>query len=74
MTAPKAERHRVRTLIERAGVAMLMNVNEEGTHIERPMLPRAVSGDRLGWAFGSHVWHPATHDVSQLFERDVAGC
>jgi hypothetical protein len=45
VTDPKAERYRVRTLIERAGVAMLMNVNEEGTHIGRPMLPLLVASD-----------------------------
>ena len=39
MTDAAAERQRVRALIERAGVAMLMNVDERGTHVGRPMLP-----------------------------------
>ena len=39
------ERQRVRALIERAGVAMLMNVDEKGTHIGRPMLPLLVQND-----------------------------
>ena len=47
MTDAEAERHRVRTLIERAGVAILMNVNEEGTHIGRPMLPLVVQIDPI---------------------------
>jgi hypothetical protein len=40
-----AERQRVRTLIERAGVAMLMNVDETGTHRGGPMLPLLVPND-----------------------------
>ena len=32
MMGATAERQRVRTLIERAGVAMLMNVDETGRH------------------------------------------
>ena len=46
MTDAGAERQRVRALLERAGVAMLMNVNEKGTHIGRPMLPLLVRNDR----------------------------
>ena len=46
MTDAGAERQRVRALIERAGVAMLMNVDEQGTHMGRPMLPLLVSNDR----------------------------
>ena len=33
MTDAEGERQRVRGLIERAGVAMLLNVDETGTHI-----------------------------------------
>ena len=47
MTDAEAERQRVRTLIERAGVAMLMNVDEKGTHIGRPMLPLLVQNDPI---------------------------
>jgi general stress protein 26 len=45
MTEAAAERQRVRALIEAAGVAMLMNVDERGTHIGRPMLPLFVQDD-----------------------------
>ena len=45
MTDAGAERQRVRALIERAGVAMLMNVDEKGTHIGRPMLPLFIQSD-----------------------------
>ena len=37
MADATAERQRVRALIERAGVAMLMSVDERATHIGRPM-------------------------------------
>ena len=33
------ERQRVRAMIERAGVAMLMNVDEQGRQVGRPMAP-----------------------------------
>ena len=42
MTDAGAERRRGRALIERAGVAMLMNIDERGTHAGRPMLPLLV--------------------------------
>ena len=42
MTDATAERKRVRALIERAGVAMLMNVDERGTHIGRPIHTPAI--------------------------------
>jgi hypothetical protein len=45
MTDAGAERQRVRALIERAGVAMLMSVDEKGTHIGRPMLPLFIQSD-----------------------------
>ena len=33
------ERQRLRALIQRAGVAMLMIIDEHGRHMGRPMLP-----------------------------------
>ena len=45
MTNAGAERQRVRALIEQAGVAMLMNVDEKGTHRGRPMLRLLVPHD-----------------------------
>ena len=45
MTDVGTERQRERALIEQAGVAILMNFNEEGMHIGRPMLPLLVLND-----------------------------
>ena len=62
MTDAGAERQRVRALIERAGVAMLMNVDEQGTHIGRPMLPLLVQND-------PHIYfltHQSSRKVTQL--------
>jgi general stress protein 26 len=62
VTDAEAERQRVRTLIERAGVAMLMNVDESGTHIGRPMLPLLVPND-------PHIYfltHQSSRKVTQL--------
>jgi len=61
MTDAAAERQRVRALIEQAGVAMLMNVDERGTHIGRPMLPSFVQND-------PHIYfltHQCTHRSSR---------
>jgi len=65
MTDVETERQRVRALIEQAGVAILMNVNEEGTHIGRPMLPLLVQGD-------PHIYfltHQSSRKVTQLAVR-----
>ena len=40
-----SERQRVRALIERAGVAVMMNVDEDGHPVGRPMLPLFLAGD-----------------------------
>ena len=69
MTDAAAERHRVRALIERAGVAMLMNVDERGTHIGRPMLPLFVRND-------PHIYfltHQSSRKVPQLAVRPQVG-
>jgi len=69
MTDAAAERHRVRALIERAGVAMLMNVDERGTHIGRPMLPLFVRND-------PHIYfltHQSSRKVMQLAARPQVG-
>jgi general stress protein 26 len=52
-----AERQRVRALIERAGVAMLMNIDEHDTHAGRPMLPSFIQND-------SHIFF-LTHQSSR---------
>ena len=45
MTDAAMEQQRVRRMIERAGVAMLMNVDESGIHHGRPMLPLLLQDD-----------------------------
>jgi|KBSMisStaDraftv2_1062788.scaffolds.fasta_scaffold44313_4 general stress protein 26 len=68
MTDP-AERQRVRALIERAGVAMLMNLDERGTQIGRPMLPLFVQGD-------PHIYfltHQSSRKVRHLATRPQVG-
>jgi general stress protein 26 len=69
MTHAGAERQRVRALIERAGVAMLMNVDEKGTHVGRPMLPLLVQSD-------PHIYfvtHQSSRKVTQLAVRPQVG-
>ena len=64
-----AERQRVRALIERAGVAMLMNVDEEGTHIGRPMLPLLVRDDPCIY----FLTHQSSRKMAQLAVRPQVG-
>jgi general stress protein 26 len=69
MTDTAAERQRVRALVERAGVAMLMNVDEHGTHIGRPMLPLFVADD-------PHIYfltHQSSRKVVYLAARPQVG-
>lgn len=69
MASPASERRRVRALIRRAGVAMLMNVDAQGTHIGRPMLPLFVQND-------PHIYfltHQSSRKVSQLAARPQVG-
>jgi len=69
MTNVRTERQRVRALIEQAGVAILMNVNEEGMHTGRPMLPLLVLND-------PHVYfltHQSSRKVAQLAVRPQIG-
>jgi general stress protein 26 len=59
----------VRELIERAGVAVLMNVNEKVTHAGRPMLPLLVQND-------PHIYfltHQSSRKVTQLAVRPQVG-
>jgi general stress protein 26 len=39
------ERERVRALVQRAGVAFLMTIDEDGAHVGRPMLPLLSNDD-----------------------------
>ncbi len=69
MTESEAERQRVRALIERAGVAVLMNVDEKGAHIGRPMLPLLIPND-------PHIYfltHQSSRKVTQLAVRTQVG-
>ena len=69
MTNAGVERQRVRALIERVGVAMLMNVDEKGTHIGRPMLPLLLQND-------PHVYfltHQSSRKATQLAVRPQVG-
>ena len=69
MTEGATERQRVRAVIERAGVAILMNVDEKGTHIGRPMLPLLVQND-------PHIYfltHQSSRKVTQLAVRPQVG-
>jgi general stress protein 26 len=69
MTHVSAERQRVRELIERVGVAMLMNVDAQGNLIGRPMLPLLVQYD-------PHIYfltHQHSRKVMQLSARPQVG-
>jgi general stress protein 26 len=69
MTDAAAERQRMRALIERAGVVMLMNVDERGTYIGRPMLPLFLPND-------PHIYfltHQSSRKVAQLAARSQVG-
>lgn len=64
-----SERQRVRGLIRRAGVAMLMNVDEHGNHVGRPMLPLLLDND-------PHIYfltHRSSRKVTQLAARPTVG-
>ena len=64
-----AERQRVRALVEQAGVAMLLNVDENGVHVGRPMLPLFVQHD-------PHIYfltHQSSRKVTQLAVRPQVG-
>ena len=69
MTNAGAERQRLRELIQAAGVAVLMNVDEHGTHIGRPMLPLLVQND-------PHIYfltHQSSRKATQLAVRPQVG-
>lgn len=69
MSNPAAERQRVRALIERSGVAMLMNVDDRDTHVGRPMLPLFIQDD-------PHIYfltHQSSRKVMQLSARPQVG-
>jgi general stress protein 26 len=69
MPTPTSERQRVRELIQRAGVAMLMTIDEHGAHVGRPMLPLLLDND-------SHIYfmtHQSSRKVTQVAVRPQIG-
>jgi general stress protein 26 len=65
MTKAAHERQRVRAVIERASVAMLVNVDERGAYVGRPMLPLFIQDD-------SHIYfltHQSSRKLLQLAAR-----
>jgi general stress protein 26 len=69
MEHPASERRRVRELIQQAGVAMLMTIDEHGAHIGRPMLPLLLAND-------PHIYfltHQSSRKVTQVAARAQVG-
>ena len=69
MPSPALERRRVRELIQRAGVAMLMTIDEHGAHTGRPMLPLFLDSD-------PHIYfltHQSSRKVTQVAARPQIG-
>lgn len=64
MTRRDAERRRLRGLIERAGVAMFMTLDDRGRHAGRPMLPLLLEHD-------PHIYF-LTHQHSRKVAHVVA--
>ena len=59
----------MRTLIEHAGVAILMNMDEHGGHIGRPMLPLFLQNDPCIY----FLTHQSSPKVMQLAARPKVG-
>jgi general stress protein 26 len=65
MARPASERRRVRQLIQQAGVAMLMTLDEHGAPVGRPMLPLLLEND-------PHIYfltHQTSRKVTQVETR-----
>jgi general stress protein 26 len=59
----------VRAVIQRAGVAMLVNIDEHGSHMGRPMLPLFLKND-------PHIYfltHAGSRKVTQVKARPQVG-
>lgn len=69
MTDQAAERKRVRALIEAAGVAILVNVDDAGAQAGRPMLPLFLPEDPDVY----FLTHQSSRKVSQLTARPEVG-
>jgi general stress protein 26 len=59
------ERQRVRELMREAGVAMVVNVDEQGTPVGRPMLPLFLDDDPSVY----FLTHQSSRKVAQLATR-----
>lgn len=59
------ERHRVRQILQRAGVAMLVTFDNGGAHDGRPMLPLWIDGDPDIY----FLTHKDSRKVAQIGER-----
>jgi general stress protein 26 len=69
MSRPASERRRVRQLIQQAGVAMLMTLDEHGAPVGRPMLPLLLEND-------PHIYfltHQMSRKVTQVEARAQVG-
>jgi general stress protein 26 len=69
MNGTASERRNVRELIQRAGVAMLMTLDEHGAHVGRPMLPLLLDND-------PHIYfltHHSSRKVTQVAARPRIG-
>ena len=69
MTRLEAERRRLRSLIERAGVVMFMTIDDRGRHAGRPMLPLLLEND-------PHIYfltHQHSRKVAQVVARPEIG-
>ncbi len=64
-----SERQRVRGLIQRAGVAMLVTIDEHAIPVGRPMLPLLLDGDPCLY----FLTHQDSRKVSQITARSQVG-
>ena len=69
MASSASERRRVRGLIQRAGVAMLMTIDEHAAPIGRPMLPLFLDHDPCIY----FLTHQNSRKVSQIMARPQVG-
>lgn len=69
MTSPASERQRVRALIQRAGIAMLMTIDERAAPVARPMLPLFIEEDPCLY----FLTHQHSRKVSHITARSQVG-
>jgi general stress protein 26 len=69
MAGAASEQRRVRALIQRAGVAMLMTIDEDAAPIGRPMLPLFLDNDPCIY----FLTHQNSRKVSHIMARPQVG-